>query len=49
MPTISSFLGITVYMYWRDHNDEYKQCRYLHPVRDESLGRKGTKYKSGIP
>ena len=28
MPTISSFLGITVYMYWRDHNPPHFHAEY---------------------
>jgi hypothetical protein len=28
MPSISSFLGITIYMYWREHNPPHFRAEY---------------------
>ncbi|MBI4847577.1 MAG: DUF4160 domain-containing protein [Nitrospirae bacterium] len=28
MPTISSFFGIIIYMYWRDHNPPHFHAKY---------------------
>jgi len=28
MPRISSFLGVTVYMYWRDHSPSHFHAKY---------------------